>query len=254
MLAIIGGSGLYSLGEAFDLQDQVSRKTPYGDTSADVLLGRWQEIEVAFLPRHGAGHRVPPHAVNYRANIWALKQVGVDRIIAINAVGGISADMAPRTLALPDQLIDYSSGREHSFFDGADGEVRHVDFSRPYSAALRDCLKQAGAQLGCSLVAAGTYGSTNGPRFETAAEIKRMQRDGCSIVGMTGMPEAALARELEIDYACLALVVNWAAGVDDSEISMPEIMANLEQGIEQVRPLLLAAARLLARISHQGAG
>jgi purine nucleoside phosphorylase len=134
-------------------------------------------------------------------------------------------------------------GREHSFFDGADGEVRHVDFSRPYSTALRDCLKQAGAQLGYPVVAAGTYGSTNGPRFETAAEIRRMQRDGCSIVGMTGMPEAALARELGIDYACLALVVNWAAGVDDSEISMPEIMVNLEQGIEQVRPLLLAAAR-----------
>ncbi len=245
MLAIIGGSGLYSLGDAFHLRDQVSRQTPYGDTSADVLLGRWQEVDVAFLPRHGAGHRVPPHAVNYRANIWALKQAGVSKIIAINAVGGISPEMAPCTLALPDQLIDYSSGREHSFFDGADGEVQHVDFSRPYSAVLRDCLEQAGVQRGCPVVAVGTYGSTNGPRFETAAEIIRMQRDGCTIVGMTGMPEAVLARELEIDYACLAVVVNWAAGIDDSEISMPEILANLERGIEQVRPLLLAAARLL---------
>jgi len=245
MLAIIGGSGLYSLGEEFHLRDQVSRNTPYGDTSADVLLGRWQDVEVAFLPRHGAGHRVPPHAVNYRANIYALKQVGVSKIIAVNAVGGISADMAPRTLALPEQLIDYSSGRQHSYFDGADGEVRHVDFSRPYSDLLRDCLKQAGAQLGYAVVAAGTYGSTNGPRFETAAEIKRMQRDGCSIVGMTGMPEAALARELEIDYACLAVVANWAAGIDNSDLSMPEILANLEHGILQVRPLLLAAAKLL---------
>jgi len=245
MLAIIGGSGLYSLGEEFHLRDQVSRKTPYGETSADVLLGSWQDVEVAFLPRHGAGHRVPPHAVNYRANIWALKQAGVSKIIAVNAVGGISADMAPRTLALPDQLIDYSSGREHSFFDGTDGEVRHVDFSRPYSAVLRDCLKQAGAQLGCKVVDAGTYGSTNGPRFETAAEIKRMQRDGCSVVGMTGMPEAALARELEIDYACLAVVANWAAGIDESDLNMADILANLEHGIEQVRPLLLAAARLL---------
>jgi 5'-methylthioinosine phosphorylase len=243
MLAIIGGSGLYTLGDEFHLRDQVSRKTPYGDTSADVLLGRWQDVEVAFLPRHGEGHRVPPHAVNYRANIWALKQAGVSRIIAINAVGGISADMSPRTLALPDQLIDYSSGREHSFFDGADGEVRHVDFSQPYSAALRDCLEKAGAQLGCAMVTAGTYGSTNGPRFETAAEIKRMQRDGCSVVGMTGMPEAALARELEIEYACLAVVANWAAGIGDSDLDMVEILANLEHGMEQVLPLLLAAAR-----------
>jgi 5'-deoxy-5'-methylthioadenosine phosphorylase len=245
MLAIIGGSGLYSLGEEFHLRDQVSRKTPYGETSADVLLGRWQDVEVAFLPRHGAGHRVPPHAVNYRANIWTLKQAGASRIIAVNAVGGISADMAPRTLALPDQLIDYSSGREHSFFDGADGEVRHVDFSHPYNSVLRDCIRRAAVQLGFAIVATGTYGATNGPRFETAAEIKRMQRDGCSIVGMTGMPEAALARELEIDYACLAVVANWAAGIDHSELEMAEILANLEHGIEQVRPLLLDTAKLL---------
>ena len=245
MLAVIGGSGLYSLGDDFHLQDQASRKTPYGDTSADLLLGRWQDIDIAFLPRHGAGHRVPPHAVNYRANLWALQQAGVDSIFSVNAVGGIGADMAPGTLALPQQLIDYSSGREHSFFDGSDGRVRHVDFSQPYSERLRACLRQAAAQLELALVATGTYGSTNGPRFETAAEIERMRRDGCSIVGMTGMPEAALARELEIEYACLAVVVNWAAGIDDAEISMEEIMANLEQGVERVRPLLMAAARLV---------
>ncbi len=245
MLAVIGGSGLYSLGDDFHLQDQASRKTPYGDTSADLLLGRWQDIDIAFLPRHGAGHRVPPHAVNYRANLWALQQAGVDSIFSVNAVGGIGADMAPGTLALPQQLIDYSSGREHSFFDGSDGRVRHVDFSQPYSERLRACLRQAAAQLELALVATGTYGSTNGPRFETAAEIERLRRDGCSIVGMTGMPEAALARELEIEYACLAVVVNWAAGIDDAEISMEEIMANLEQGVERVRPLLMAAARLV---------
>jgi 5'-methylthioinosine phosphorylase len=245
MLAVIGGSGLYSLGDDFHLQDQASRKTPYGDTSADLLLGRWQDIDIAFLPRHGAGHHVPPHAVNYRANLWALQQAGVDSIFSVNAVGGIGADMAPGTLALPQQLIDYSSGREHSFFDGSDGRVRHVDFSQPYSERLRSGLRQVAAQLELALVATGTYGSTNGPRFETAAEIERMRRDGCSIVGMTGMPEAALARELEIEYACLAVVVNWAAGIDDAEISMEEIMINLEQGVERVRPLLMAAARLV---------
>ncbi|HUV21306.1 MAG TPA: S-methyl-5'-thioinosine phosphorylase [Gammaproteobacteria bacterium] len=245
MLAIIGGSGLYSLGDDFHLDDQRSRKTPYGETSADVLLGRWQDIEIAFLPRHGAGHSIAPHAVNYRANLWALKQAGVSRIIAVNAVGGISAEMAPATLSIPRQLIDYSSGREHSFCDGRDGVVHHVDFSQPYSATLRASLKQAAARLELAIVDSGTYGCSNGPRFETAAEIERMRRDGCSIVGMTGMPEAGLARELDIEYACLALVVNWAAGVADSEISMEEIMVNLEQGIQRLRPLLLATAKLI---------
>jgi 5'-methylthioinosine phosphorylase len=246
MLAVIGGSGLYSLGEDFQILQQLSRQTPYGDTSAVPLLGRWQEIEVVFLPRHGAEHSVPPHAVNYRANLWALKQAGVDSIFSVNAVGGIGAGMSPGTLALPAQLIDYSSGREHSFFDGSDGSVRHVDFSQPYSATLRASLEQAGLQLGLTMVASGTYGCTNGPRFETAAEIERMRRDGCTMVGMTGMPEAALARELDIDYACLSIVVNWAAGIADADISMEEIMANLEQGVQRVRPLLLAAASRVA--------
>ena len=245
MLAIIGGSGLYSLGEEFHLADQCERQTPYGETSADVLLGRWHDLDIAFLPRHGSSHRVPPHLVNYRANLWALKQAGVSKIISVNAVGGISADMAPSTIALPQQLIDYSCGREHSFCDGSDEVVQHVDFSQPYSASLQASLKRAAVQLDLTIVDSGTYGCTNGPRFETAAEILRMRRDGCSIVGMTGMPEAGLARELDIEYACLALVVNWAAGIADSEISMDEIMANLERGIQQLRPLLLVAARLI---------
>ena len=244
MLAIIGGSGLYSLGEDFELEEQVSRKTPFGETSADVLQGRWHDIPLAFLPRHGPDHRVPPHRVNYRANIWALKQLGVAQIIAINAVGGITADAPPLTLVLPDQIIDYSSGREHTYFDGEDGQVSHVDFSWPYSAELRGILMEAGLQQAQPLLASATYGSTNGPRLETAAEIIRLQRDGCNVVGMTGMPEAPLARELEIDYACLALVVNWAAGVVDEVISMQEIVTNLEQGLHQVKSLLLAAARL----------
>jgi len=247
MLAIIGGSGLYSLGEDFSLEEQALRDTPYGDTSADVLQGRWQSMPVVFLPRHGPGHRVPPHRVNYRANIWALKQLGVLKIIAVNAVGGITEEMKPGILALPDQLIDYSSGREHTFFDGGEAPLTHVDFSWPYSAELRGVLIEVGLEVGQPLVASGTYGSTNGPRFESSAEISRMRNDGCNMVGMTGMPEAALARELEIEYACLALVVNWAAGVEDEPISMQDIMVNMEQGIQQVKSLLFAAARLLQR-------
>ena len=245
MLAIIGGSGLYSLGNHFKLEEQLPRKTPYGETSADILQGKWHDLALAFLPRHGPGHKVPPHRINYRANLWALKHMGVKHIIAVNAVGGIGADMPPLTLAVPDQIIDYSSGRENTFFDGDDSSVNHIDFSWPYSAQLRGIITEAGLQLGQPLVATGTYGATNGPRLETVAEIKRLRADGCTMVGMTGMPEAALARDLEMEYACLALVVNWAAGIEDRTISMQEILANMEKGMQRIEQLLLAAARLV---------
>lgn len=246
MLAIIGGSGLYSLGDDFELQRQAPRGTPYGDTSADILLGSWQGLPLGFLPRHGPGHKIPPHRINYRANLWALKQAGVRQIIAVNAVGGISDNMPPLTLAVPDQIIDYSSGREQSYFDGGDAAVNHIDFGWPYSAQLRGIITEVGLQLGQPLVASGTYGVTNGPRLETAAEVKRLKADGCNMVGMTGMPEAALAKELEIEYACLALVVNWAAGIEDRVINMQEILTNMEQGMQKIRQLLLAAAKLVA--------
>ena len=247
MLAVIGGSGLYGLGDEFATTAQAPRGTPFGDTSAEILLGRWHDLPMAFLPRHGAGHGVPPHRINYRANIWALKQQGVSRIISVNAVGGISEEMAPQTLAVPDQILDYTSGRAQTFFDGDQGQTRHIDFSWPYDPRLRSMLIEAAERQGLQLVSAGTYGCTNGPRLETAAEIRRMRNDGCSMVGMTGMPEAALARELELDYACLALVVNWAAGIQQLEISMEEILANMEQGMHKVKSLLPVAAGLAQR-------
>ncbi|MGD2170788.1 MAG: S-methyl-5'-thioinosine phosphorylase, partial [Gammaproteobacteria bacterium] len=160
----------------------------------------------------------------------------------VNAVGGIAAELAPQTLAVPDQIIDYSSGREQTFFDGGDEPARHIDFSWPYDPGLRAILVAAGEQLGLQLATSGTYGCSNGPRLETAAEIRRMRNDGCSMIGMTGMPEAALARELELEYACLALVVNWAAGIQQQEISMQEIVANMEQGMENAKALLSVAA------------
>jgi 5'-methylthioinosine phosphorylase len=243
MLAIIGGSGLYSLGDGFELELQAPRETRYGETSADVLVGRWHGARLAFLPRHGPGHKVPPHRVNYRANIRALQEQGVTRIVSVNAVGGITADLPPGSLAVPDQIIDYSWGREQSFFDGEDGEVRHVDFTRPYSEPLRETILEAGRQAGLSLLASATYGCTNGPRLESAAEIERLRRDGCNLVGMTAMPEAALARELDIAYASIALVVNWAAGIEQGEISMNEIIAQLEKGVERIRGLLIEVVR-----------
>ena len=244
-IAIIGGSGLYSLGEDFALDEILPRGTDYGATSADIHLGSWHGIPLAFLPRHGPQHRVPPHKINYRANIWALKQLGISNVISVNAVGGISDNMPPLTLALPNQIIDYSSAREQSFFDGENGAVKHVDFSWPYSAGLRSVLMEAALQQGQVLVASGTYACTNGPRLETSAEIARLKADGCDMVGMTGMPETALARELEMEYAAVALVVNWAAGIKQQSISMAEILACVEQGIETVKCLLLETVKQL---------
>ncbi len=242
MLAIIGGSGFYTPGEDFELEDEFAGATAYGDTSADILRGRWRGSRILFLPRHGPGHKIPPHRINYRANLRALADRGATAIVAVNAVGGITEDLPPQMLATPDQIIDYSTGREPSFSDGSGEPVLHVDFTRPYSDPLRKRLAAAAQRVGQPLVTHGVYACTNGPRLETAAEVRRLTRDGCSMVGMTGMPEAALARELGIDYASLALVVNWAAGIRDEHISMPEILQNLEQGITRVRAVLGALA------------
>jgi 5'-methylthioinosine phosphorylase len=233
-LAVIGGTGLYK----FPGLEQVERHavdTPYGSPSDSIVVGQVGAHRVAFLARHGESHTIPPHRVNYRANVWALHHLGARRVVGVNAVGGIRADMGPRVLALPDQVIDYTHDRLTSFCDVAGAEVRHIDFSEPYTEALRRDLLAAARRAGVAVVDGGCYGATQGPRLETRAEIARLRRDGCDLVGMTGMPEAALARELGLDYACLALVANWAAGCgDEGEISLPEIYANLEAVTAQV--------------------
>ena len=208
---IIGGTGMAQLA-GLEVEREERATTPWGEPSAPLLRGRFAGLPVVFLARHGQDHDIAPHAVNYRANVWALRDAGVQRVIAVNAVGGISADCAPGTLVVPDQLIDYSWGRAHSYCDGAAMPLEHVDFTKPYSASVREWLLWAGAAAGVEPRDGGTYAATQGPRLETAAEIDRLARDGCDIVGMTGMPEAALARELKLEYACCAVVVNWAAG------------------------------------------
>ena len=245
LYSVIGGSGLYNLGENFVQESQEIVETPYGATSAPIIRGTWQDCPVIFLARHGESHRIPPHQINYRANLYALKQQGVTHIIAVNAVGAISADYEPRTIALPDQIIDYSWGRAQSF-SGADGsgEVHHIDFTYPYSSSLRAMIIESSNVANIRLQSSGVYGCTNGPRLESKAEIIKMSRDGCDMIGMTGMPEAALARELGIEYASIALVVNWCAGVNepdsgDSEITLEKIMQILEQGLEPVKQLIL---------------
>jgi len=238
LYAVIGGSGLYTLDEQFEIETARQIQTPYGSTSAELQIGDWQGHRVVFLPRHGASHQIPPHKINYRANLWALQSIGVSHIIAANAVGGIDPRYQPLALGLPDQIIDYTSNREHTFFDGESGEVEHVDFTRPYSQPLREAIMRAASKGHIDLIDGGTYGCTNGPRLETAAEIKKFRIDGCSIVGMTGMPEAALARELGLEYASIVLVVNWCAGIEDKAITMDEITKVLNQGVDTIRQLV----------------
>jgi 5'-methylthioinosine phosphorylase len=237
-LAVIGGSGLY----AFPGLENVARHavdTPYGAASGEVVSGDFAGSRVAFLARHGESHNLPPHRVNYRANLWALHHLGARRVIGVNAVGGIRDDMGPRAVVVPDQLIDYTHGRATSFCDVEGAEVRHIDFSEPYTASLRADLLAAAAHAGVPAIGGGCYGATQGPRLETRAEIARMKRDGCDLVGMTGMPEAALARELGLAYACLALVANFAAGCgDEAEISIDEIFAHLAAATAKVPPII----------------
>lgn len=241
MLGVIGGSGL----DRFEELNVTGRKevdTPYGSPSAALTFGTLLGRELVFLPRHGHDHSVAPHRINYRANLWALHAHGVRELVAVSAVGGITERMATGLLTVPDQIIDYTHSREATFFDGIANPLQHVDFTRPFSALLRRRLFAAGHAAGQKLHDGGTYGATQGPRLESAAEIDRMERDGADIVGMTGMPEAVLARELGLDYAMIAVVVNAAAGRGDSkrEISMAEIQAVAESGMRQVRQVILA--------------
>lgn len=239
MLGIIGGSGLTKLPNLAVTRRQVVR-TPYGDPSSALIFGTVAGREVVFLARHGEGHTIPPHRVNYRANIWALREEGVKEIVAVFSVGGIPFEIGPGVIVVPHQLIDYTHGRAHTYFDGDDLNVVHVDFTRPYSEALRRALLTAAVKGGIDAIDQGVYGVVNGPRLETAAEIDRLERDGVTIVGMTGMPEAALARELGMPYAALAVSVNHAAGRGGNleQISLEEIKMALEPAMRRVRDIL----------------
>jgi len=238
MLAIIGGSGLDALPELANVQSR-SVDTGYGAPAPIVHRGTLGGSDVLFIARHGDAHAVPPHRINYRANIRALALEGATEIIAVAAVGGIRGH-PPGSLAIPAQLIDYTSGREATFFDGADAPVTHVDFTLPYSPALREVCRTAAARAGIALHDGGIYAAVNGPRLESAAEIDRMQRDGATMVGMTGMPETVLAREAGIAYAAIALCVNHAAGRGDSvlAISPTALARTLAEGMTRVRALL----------------
>ncbi|MGD2081755.1 MAG: S-methyl-5'-thioinosine phosphorylase [Chromatiales bacterium] len=236
-LAIIGGSGFTQL-EGLEIIRREVVHTPFGEASAPLTHGILNGHRVVFLPRHGAGHTISPHEINYRANIWALHNIGVRRVVAMAAVGGITGRMGPGSIAVPDQIIDYTYGRDHTFFESDLTQVTHIEFSEPYCEELRKRLLAAAEGAGVVVVAGGTYAATQGPRLETAMEVKRLEKDGCDLVGMTGMPEAALARELDLCYAACAIVANWAAGKGEGPITMKQIEQTLAASMDRARRLL----------------
>lgn len=239
MLAFIGGSGLSRL-ENMELARRKMVSTPYGEPSGALAVGSIRGRPMVFLARHGDAHTLAPHEVNYRANLWVLKEENVEGIVSVASVGGIRGDLVPGTLVLPDQIIDYTWGRKSTYFEGADSAVTHVDFTEPYCAGLRSRILRAAMHCGERMVDGATYAATQGPRLESAAEITRLERDGAHIVGMTGMPETALARELGLDYAAIAVVVNHAAGRGDSRhgISQTQIDTVLAAAMARVTRII----------------
>ncbi len=253
-VAIIGGSGLTNLKNLRITRREVVR-SPYGEPSAPMVYGELAGREVVFLPRHGAGHTIPPHDINYRANIWAIRQTGVSKVIAVNAVGGITRDyLALGALVIPDQIVDYTWGRAHTFFRSEHKQVTHVDFTEPYCEKLRQALIAGAHSARLAVLDRGTYAATQGPRFESAAEIRRLERDGCDVVGMTGMPEAGLARELELCYASVAVIVNPAAGKVQGAIELKDIEQHLESGMAKVRTLLEHTIPLIVKSGGEAKG
>ncbi|PCI22951.1 MAG: S-methyl-5'-thioadenosine phosphorylase [Piscirickettsiaceae bacterium] len=236
-IAIIGGTGLSQLKSLQNVKKKVV-KTPYGEPSSPLTFGTLNGVDIVFLARHGYGHTIPPHKVNYKANIWAIEQTGVKKLLALAAVGAINETMAPGEIVIPDQLIDYSWGRSSSYFEEDLEKVTHIDFTLPYSVALRETLAAAMNKAGLPLIDKAVYACMQGPRLETAAEIEKLKRDGCDLVGMTGMPETALARELKLQYACCAVVVNWAAGIAGDEIKLQDIEKYIELGMKKFSRLL----------------
>jgi 5'-methylthioinosine phosphorylase len=236
-IGIIGGTGLQSIA-GINVLSEYETNNEFGAPSSKLSILNINGIDTIFLARHGKPHHIPPHKVNYRANIYALNEYGVKNIISVNAVGGITSNMSPGAIVLPDQIIDYTWSRQHTFYDDNPDTVVHVDFTNPYSNLLRNNVIKAAEQTGVDLIPVCTYGATQGPRLETAAEIKRLESDGCDVVGMTGMPEAALARELEIDYVSISLVVNWAAGKTDEIITMESIQTYIDTGMAKISTLI----------------
>ncbi len=239
--ALIIGSGF----ESFAGQRRSHEKmTRFGHPSAAVHEAVFEGRSLLTLARHGEGHSIAPHLINYRANLVALQELGAHSVIALNTVGVVSALRQPGELAMPDQVIDYTWGREHTVYDGSDGVVEHIEFTEPFAQGLRQRLLEAAVAANIDCHDGGVYAAMQGPRLETAAEVGRLQRDGADYVGMTAMPEAAIARELGLEYACLALIVNRAAGLGDGPIHADiesSILAAREQAMALLQQFFISA-------------
>lgn len=242
-LAMVGGTGLTEFDQ--DCETLVI-DTPYGPPSAPIRVIQTKPVRLLFMPRHGSPHRFPPHRVNYRANMWAFREAGADRVLAVSAVGGTREPYSPGTLALPDQLIDYTSGREHTYSDSENVPLVHVDFSWPYEGPLRGALLAAAGDAGVEVVDGGCIGVFQGPRLESAAEVRKARQDGCDMAGMTSLPEAGLARELGLDYAGIAVISNWGAGVAGERICEDNIAETLEEPMVRVRNIVSALVDQIA--------
>lgn len=237
-LAVIGGTGVYDPKMLANTQEELV-ETPYGTTK--VVRGDFQGESVLFMPRHGAGHTVPPHLINYRANIWALKKLGVERVLATTAVGSLNKEFGPGHFVLPDQFLDFTSGRAHTFFEGGAMGVVHTDFTEPYCGHLRGILEQEAKKLGLALHNGGTYVCANGPRFESPAEIKAYARLGGDLVGMTSIPECTLAKEAGLCYVTISMVTNFAAGMSQNPLTHEEVLEVMAENSQKVKDLIAAA-------------
>jgi 5'-deoxy-5'-methylthioadenosine phosphorylase len=239
MLAIIGGSGMTKL-PCLEISHRQIVRTPYGEPSGPLTFGKIRDHEIVFLARHGHGHTIPPHAVNYRANLWALHLFKPKRVIAVVSVGGIRSDLSPGKIVVPNQIIDYTYGRKFTYFDNTDRPITYTDFTYPFCSRARDYLFKAAKLANEVVIDGGVYAVTQGPRLETAAEVYRLEQDGADMIGMTGMPEAVLARELGLSYAAIAAVANHAAGRGASMRAIPleEVYAVLDKAMESVRNIL----------------
>ncbi|MDH5202295.1 MAG: S-methyl-5'-thioadenosine phosphorylase [Nitrospirota bacterium] len=241
-IGVVGGSGIYDI-PGFTITEYKKMTTPFGDPSDTYRLGELSGVKVIFLPRHGSPHHIPPHQINYRANIWGFKELGVERIISVNAVGGISSEMNPGTIVIPDQIIDMTKGRKSTFYDSDD--VVHIDFTEPYCNEMRKSIFKAGKKSGIALMKSGTFVCVDGPRLETKAEIAFFKSIGADVVGMTVMPEASLAREGELCFACVAVVTNYAAGITEKRLTTTEVVEMMRRVTGQVSDLLIETFHLI---------
>jgi 5'-methylthioadenosine phosphorylase len=242
-IGVIGGSGLYEI-KGLTIKKKKSISTPFGRPSDNYFIGMIGDSEVVFLPRHGSRHNIPPHMINYRANIWGFKKLGVKRIISVSASGGIKRGMKPGDIVVLDQVLDMTRNRKSTFYDGKNGVV-HIDFTEPFCPELRKVLLKAGKRIKVPAKDGGTYVAVEGPRLETANEIKGFRILGGDLVGMTGMPEASLAREVEICYSGLSVVANYAAGISKNKLTVSEVMETMGDATEKIKLLLKESFRLI---------